>query len=122
MDQIGEKVVYGIHGVCTIIELETKIIDRQKVRYYVLEPLEQPGARYYIPTGESKSSIVQAYSPLLRFTMSEILVLSLATADVNCPRLLGIFLCRIKRRAALVHLPMSQFGKFTELTMLPFSN
>ena len=63
MYQIGEKVVYGIHGVCTIIELETKIIDRQKVRYYVLEPLEQPGARYYIPT--EKPAAVAKLSPLL---------------------------------------------------------
>ncbi len=63
MYQVGQKVVYGIHGVCKIIEFEIKVIDRQKVQYYVLEPLEQPGARYYIPT--EKPAAVAKLSPLM---------------------------------------------------------
>lgn len=63
MYQVGEKVVYGSHGVCTIAELEIKSIDRQKVQYYVLEPMEQPGARYYVPT--EKPAAVAKLSPLL---------------------------------------------------------
>ncbi len=50
MFSIGDQVVYGIHGVCQILELEERSIDRKKVQYYALEPLEQPGARYYVPT------------------------------------------------------------------------
>lgn len=63
MYRIGEKVVYGIHGVCTVTELEIKTVDRQKVQYYVLEPLEQPGARYYIPT--HNPAAVAKLSPLM---------------------------------------------------------
>lgn len=63
MYQVGDKVVYGIHGVCAITELEVKTIDRQKVQYYVLEPLEQPGAKYYIPT--QKPAAVAKLSPLM---------------------------------------------------------
>ncbi len=59
----GQKVVYGIHGVCVIVDLEIKNVDRQKVEYYVLEPLEQPGARYYIPT--QKPAAVAKLSPVL---------------------------------------------------------
>lgn len=50
MYQVEDQVLYGIHGVCRILELEERKIDRKKVEYYVLEPLEQPGARYYVPT------------------------------------------------------------------------
>ena len=46
---VGQKVVYGIHGVCVILNIDTKTVGRQKVQYYVLEPIDQPGARYYIP-------------------------------------------------------------------------
>jgi len=50
MFQQGDHVLYGIHGVCRIKEVEERIVDRRTVRYFVLEPLEQAGARYLIPT------------------------------------------------------------------------
>jgi len=50
MHQIGDSVVYGIHGICTIVKVEMRTIDRKQVEYFVLEPAEQPGARFYVPT------------------------------------------------------------------------
>lgn len=50
MYQVGDQVLYGIHGVCVIVALEVRTVDRKKVEYYALEPLDQPGARYYVPT------------------------------------------------------------------------
>ncbi len=50
MYQAGELVLYGIHGVCRILDLEVKTVDRKAVTYYVLEPLEQEGSRYYVPS------------------------------------------------------------------------
>lgn len=47
--QVGDQVLYGIHGVCRILEFEERVIDRKRVEYYVLEPLEQAGTKYYIP-------------------------------------------------------------------------
>lgn len=47
--QVGSQVVYGIHGVCSITGVEVRTIDRKKVEYFVLEPNEQPGARFYVP-------------------------------------------------------------------------
>lgn len=49
MYQIGDHVVYGVHGVWRIKETEDRMVDRKCVSYYVLEPLEQPGARYLVP-------------------------------------------------------------------------
>jgi CarD family transcriptional regulator len=46
---MGMQVVYGIHGVCTIIDTEIRRVDRKNVEYLVLEPKEQPGARFYVP-------------------------------------------------------------------------
>jgi len=48
--QLGDRVVYGIHGVCALVDIEQRTIDRKKADYYVLEPLNQPGSRYYVPT------------------------------------------------------------------------
>lgn len=50
MFQVGDQVIYGVHGVCRIADLETKAVGREKKQYYVLEPVEQPGAVYYVPT------------------------------------------------------------------------
>ncbi len=49
MYQIGDRVVYGIHGVCRIVEIEQRTVDRKQIDYYVLEPAEQAGARYLVP-------------------------------------------------------------------------
>ena len=48
--QVGTQVVYGIHGVCCIIDSEIRTVDRKNVEYFVLEPREQPGARFYVPS------------------------------------------------------------------------
>lgn len=48
--QLGDQAVYGIHGVCAIVDVEQRVVDRKKVEYYVLEPKDQPGARFYVPT------------------------------------------------------------------------
>ncbi len=49
MYQAGQKVAYGAHGVCSILGLEERIVDRKPIAYFVLQPLEQPDSRYYIP-------------------------------------------------------------------------
>lgn len=63
MYQTGEQVLYGIHGVCTIMETEIRTVDRKKVEYYVLVPNDQPGARYYVPT--QNQAAVSKMRPLI---------------------------------------------------------
>lgn len=50
MYQAGDKVVYGIHGVCRVVDLEERTVDRKQVTYLALEPLGQDGARFFVPT------------------------------------------------------------------------
>lgn len=50
MFQVGDRVVYGMHGVCDVTGREEKVIDRKSVIYLVLEPTGQPGSRYLVPT------------------------------------------------------------------------
>ncbi len=47
--QIGENVIYGIHGVCEITGIETKRVDKRVVAYFVLQPIRQPGAKFFVP-------------------------------------------------------------------------
>lgn len=51
----GEKVLYGIHGVCVVIGFEDRIVDRTKRSYLVLEPLEQIGTRFLVPVDNEKA-------------------------------------------------------------------
>ncbi len=50
MYQIGDQVVYGVHGVCLVKDQEQKRIDGQEKTYLVLEPVGQDGARFLVPT------------------------------------------------------------------------
>lgn len=47
---IGEKVLYGSHGVCVVSGLEDWTVDRVKRQYLVLEPADQAGAKFFVPT------------------------------------------------------------------------
>lgn len=47
---IGEKVLYGSHGVCVVSGLEDRTVDRVKRQYLVLEPADQTGAKFFVPT------------------------------------------------------------------------
>lgn len=50
MFQVGDQVVYGIHGICQILDLEERTVDRKKIKYFALEPMDQPGARFFVPS------------------------------------------------------------------------
>ena len=50
MFQIGERVVYGFHGVCRVADLEERVIDRKRAVYMVLEPMGPGSSRFYVPT------------------------------------------------------------------------
>lgn len=50
MYQIGDQVVYGVHGVCRVVDQEERMIDRQRRIYLALEPVGQEGSRYLVPT------------------------------------------------------------------------
>lgn len=50
MYQIGDQVVYGSHGVCRICGTEKRVVDKKWLQYYVLEPLEQTSAKFYVPS------------------------------------------------------------------------
>lgn len=49
MYQVGQQVVYGIHGVCRIVDEEKRTADRKTVTYLVLEPVGQEGTRFFVP-------------------------------------------------------------------------
>lgn len=50
MYQVGDQVVYGMHGVCCVLPEEKKVIEHKTVTYLVLEPVGQAGARFLVPT------------------------------------------------------------------------
>lgn len=50
MYQVGDYVVYGIHGVCRVMGREKQLVNRKRSEFLVLEPLLQSGSKYYVPT------------------------------------------------------------------------
>ena len=58
MYEAGQQVLYGIHGVCTITGIEQMRIGKEKEKYYVLEPLAQPGTKFYVPA-ENEAAVAK---------------------------------------------------------------
>lgn len=50
MFQVGDQVVYGIHGVCKVVDQEERVVDRKRVTYLALQPIGQADSRYLVPT------------------------------------------------------------------------
>lgn len=55
MFQVGDRVVYGIHGVCRVADQEQRKVDRQMVTYLVLEPVGQEGSQFLVPAHNEKA-------------------------------------------------------------------
>lgn len=85
--QLGDQVMYGIHGVCRIEQLEVKRVDRKNVEYFVLVPVAQPAARYYVPTGNaaalSKLRVLLSRDELLLLLESEAVRTNVWIPDEN---------------------------------------
>ena len=50
MLQIGDLVVYGVHGVCKITEIQIQRMNRVTMEYFVLEPVNQGTGRFFVPS------------------------------------------------------------------------
>lgn len=72
MYEIGEKVLYGIHGVCRISDREERMVDRVKRQYLVLEPVDQTGAKFYVPT-HNEAALAKLRPLLTRKALEELL-------------------------------------------------
>lgn len=72
MFQVGEQVVYGVHGVCAVKAMEERRVDHKKVRYLVLEPLEQEGATFLVPA-DNPAAMAKVHTLLTRAQVEQIL-------------------------------------------------
>jgi len=77
----GDQVVYGIHGVCKILNLEVRLIDSKNVEYYVLEPLDQPGARFFVPS-QNPVAVAKLRQILTKSELDALLLSEDPTLDV----------------------------------------
>lgn len=84
MLQIGSQVVYGIHGVCIIIGTELRSVDRKQVEYMILEPNDQPGARFYVPA-HNQAALSKLRPVLKREELEALLSSDAAKADCWIP-------------------------------------
>jgi len=65
MFQVGQQVIYGIHGVCEITAIEMKTVGKEKKAYYVLEPVDQPGTVFYVPS-QNQAAVAKMRTILTR--------------------------------------------------------
>lgn len=63
MYSVGDLVMYGIHGVCRITDLEERSVNQKRIRYFVLEPLEVSGAKFLIPA--DKEAVLAKLHPVM---------------------------------------------------------
>lgn len=63
MFQQGDQVLYGSHGACRIVGIESMKFGKTRGRYYCLQPLEQSDSRFYVPA--DNQAALAKLSPLM---------------------------------------------------------
>lgn len=84
MYQIGEWVIYGIHGVCRIIGTEKQLVNRKRTQYLVLEPLTQSEARFYLPS-ENPVAMAKLKPVLTKSQLEELFASDAVREDIWIP-------------------------------------
>ena len=65
MYQVGDWVVYGVHGVCRVVGTEKQLVNRKRALYLVLEPLAKTESRFYLPA-ENPTALAKLRTVLSR--------------------------------------------------------
>ena len=61
--KLGDRVLYGAHGVCEIVNIEQRRIERKNIEYFVLSPVSNAATCFYIPMQNEKA--LSKLTPLL---------------------------------------------------------
>ena len=69
---VGQTVVYGTQGVCTVREISMLKLGKTKGEYYVLTPLDDPGSTVYVPTANEK--LMSKLHPVLSSAEADALI------------------------------------------------
>lgn len=77
--QAGQKLLYGVHGVCNVVGIEQRKVDRKMVEFYCLSPMEQSGSFFYIPT--NSPAVASKLRPVLSRQELESLICSIKGED-----------------------------------------
>ena len=72
MYQLGDLIMYGIHGVCRLVDRENRVVDKKEAQYLVLEPLGQNASRFYVPAN-NPNAMAKLRPVLNRQELEEIL-------------------------------------------------
>ncbi len=72
MPSVGQTVVYGTQGVCTVREISMLKLGKTKGEYYVLSPIDDPGSTVYVPT--SNETLMSKLRPVLTAEEADALI------------------------------------------------
>ena len=72
MYEVGDWMVYGVHGVCQVAGREERKVDRKRQLYLVLEPMGQEGSQYMVPTG-NEAAMAKLHPLLTKEEMERLL-------------------------------------------------
>lgn len=72
MYQVGDRLVYGIHGVCCVVREERRRVDGKELTYLALEPVGQRGTCFLVPT-QNPSAMGRLRPLQSRQTMEQLL-------------------------------------------------
>jgi len=81
MYQIGDWVVYGVHGVCHVIGVEKQLVNRKRTQYLVLEPLVQTESRFYLPI-ENPAAMAKLKNVLSKEELLDLLSSDMVQQDI----------------------------------------
>lgn len=80
MYQVGDQIIYGVHGICRIVDLENRTAASKTIRYYVLEPKDGSSSRFYVPA-DNAAAVSKLRKLLTRQELDALLLSQAARED-----------------------------------------
>ena len=77
----GDTVLYGVHGVCVIVDVTIQTVDRKKREFYVLHPYGQEKDRFYLPT-DNAAALAKMHPLLPRGELESLLTECTDVSDI----------------------------------------
>ena len=79
---VGQTVVYGTQGVCTVKEISMLKLGKTKGEYYALSPIDDPGSTVYVPTANEK--LMSKLRPVLTGEEADALITEAVREPLEC--------------------------------------
>ena len=77
MYQVNDTIIYGMNGICKIVDITSKSFSGKKSEYYILKPMNSQASTIYVPVKNETLQKISCWPFLIVLSSTELRTCSL---------------------------------------------